>query len=523
MRTNLRCRTVALTRPRGVFGAKRVAIGIAAVVFALAITMAAGSAHAAESENLRIAKALSNAYAEVVERMLPAVVGIETEKVNRSPRTDFEAEIPFGNELFEEFFKRFQPEIDRFRGPRAPREMPRIRGIGSGVIIDAEGHILTNYHVIADTDVIKIEIANLKGRTFEADIVGSDPNSDLAVLRMKDPPENLIFAALGDSDQMNPGNIVLAIGSPRGFKDSVTTGVVSAKGRTLGEVAYESFIQTDAAINPGNSGGPLVNLDGEVIGLNTMIATRTGGSDGIGFAIPINQAKSVIAQLIEKGSVTRGWLGIVMNPEEPEISIAMGHDGTGVVVTDVDPDGPAAKAGLRKGDLVISFDNVAIKDNEHLRYMVAETPPGRGVPMVVLRDNERVTLTVNILPQPEDLFTRGRPATSGQGESREDRETNEAASRLGIAVRNIDSQTRQLYGIEGDIISGVVITKIDPDGPAASKGLEPGVVIIEMNRRPVIDVASFRKILQENGDKEKMLVFVKRGAVARYMMLDLKK
>ncbi|MDR1612354.1 MAG: Do family serine endopeptidase [Planctomycetota bacterium] len=528
MRNNLRFRAAATATGRENFGAPRAIF--AAILVALLFALCAPFARAGDSDDVKVAKALSNAYAEVVDRVAPAVVGIVTTKTERR---DFDNESMFGNEMLERFFRNLPREFDprfRFRDPKQDQER-RTRGFGSGVIIDPEGHILTNNHVIADADKVadKIEVliaGGGKGKTYEAELVGRDPNSDLAVIKLKEPPANLTAAQLGDSDAMKPGNVVLAIGSPMSLTQSVSTGIISAKGRALGQIAYEQFIQTDASINPGNSGGPLVNLDGKVIGLNTIILTKSGGFEGIGFAIPINQAKTVINQLVETGSVVRGWLGIAMNPDDPEISLGMGHDGSGVVVTEAAIDGPAAKAGIRKGDLIISFDNMPITDNDHLRYMVAETAPGRSVPVVILRSGERVTLMVDILPQPEDLFTKGRAADPAgpdrSGENREDRETREAASRLGIEVRELDAQARQLYGIEeSDVATGVVITKIDPEGPAADKGIEPGVTIMEMNQRPVKDVATFRKILQENLDKDKILVYLKRGAVGRYMMLKL--
>ncbi len=500
---------------------RRLALALAAIFF---LTVAlAPRASAADSENIKIAKALSNAYAEVVDKVGPAVVGIETEKIIRRGGDEED-----GADIFDRFFD----QLPRDFGPRLKRRMQpdntpqKSQGIGSGVVIDREGHILTNNHVVADADTIKVEFANEKGKTYKATIVGRDPNSDLAVIKLADHPGNFPYAKLGDSDELKPGNIVIAIGSPLGFKQSVTQGVVSAKGRTLGELAYERFIQTDASINPGNSGGPLVNLDGEVVGLNTMISTSGGrGSIGIGFAIPINQAKSVIAQLIEKGSVTRGWLGIEMNQDDPEIAKELGQaDGTGVMIVNVAPDGPAAKAGIRKGDLIVSFDNIAIKDNEHLRYLVADTAPGRDVPVVVIRDGERVKLNLNIAAQPDDLYARARQGggKSGPGDGIERDGVEEVSSSLGLTVRNIDDATRQKYGISDKVESGVVVTKVDENGEAADKGVRPGAVIMEMDRLPVKDVASFRKIMKDSAGKDKILVNLRLGDVSRYMLFKLK-
>ena len=487
------------------------------------------AAMALDSENVRTAKALSNAYAEVVEHVGPAVVGIETEKVVKRSMGGMGMMPDSPMEFFERFFD-MPPGMNIPRGGRPqPRQVPeeesttRSTGIGSGVVIDDEGHILTNNHVVADADNIKVEFAHEKGKTFKAEIIGRDPNSDLAVIKLTELPSYLPTATLGDSERLKPGNIVLAIGSPLGFKQSVTQGIISAKGRNLGELAYERFIQTDASINPGNSGGPLVNLDGEVVGLNTMISTRGGGggSIGIGFAIPINQAKSIMRQLIEKGSVTRGWLGIVMNPEDADISKELGHDGTGVLVTEVDPAGPAHKAGVRRGDLIVSFDNLAIKDNEHLRYLVADTAPDRTVPLVVIRGGERVDLNLTIEAQPDDLYSASRRLGNGGGSGGGLDESEEVATSLGMSVKDLDNQLRERYKIPDSVTQGVVVTEVDSTGEARNAGILPGTVIIEMGNLPVKDVAGFRKILKDSAGKDKILIFLRYGQVARYMSLKL--
>ena len=510
-RRNMHAMTkVAVLNPLGMTRIVAAVIAIAALTFLLLPS----PAKALDSENIRIAKALSNAYGEIVDAVGPAVVGIETEKTIPRGRSEIDMLERFFDQLPREFGPRLRKRMEPDNEPR------KTTGIGSGIVIDRDGHILTNNHVIDDADTIKVELHNEKGKTYKAEIVGRDPNSDLAVIKLVNPPANLTVARLGDSDALKSGNIVLAIGSPLGFKESVSQGVVSAKGRTLNEIAYERFIQTDAAINPGNSGGPLVNVDGEVIGINTIISTRGGGSIGIGFAIPINQAKPVISQLIEKGAVTRGWLGIEMNPDDADISKEAGHDGTGVFIARVDPKGPAAKAGIRNGDLIISYDNISIKDNEHLRYLVAETEPGRDVPVTVLRDGERVKLSINIEPQPEDLFTSARRRGLG-GPDGSNEEPTEVASSLGITVSNIDDEAREKYGIPETTVDGVVITKVDPESEAADKGIRPGTVIIEMDRLPVTDLTAFRKVLKDT-DKDKVLLYLRYGEASRYMLLKLK-
>ncbi|MCD8352326.1 MAG: Do family serine endopeptidase [Planctomycetaceae bacterium] len=506
-------------------GGRTLRMVFAALVLAVMAAMFASNAFALDSENVRVAKALSNAYAEVVDHVGPAVVGIETEKIVRRSASPRGMDDPM--EFFERFFD-LPPGMsprNRQQRPTPKDETTRSTGIGSGVVIDEEGHILTNNHVVADADNIKVEFASEKGRTFKAEVVGRDPNSDLAVIKLVEKPDYLPVAAMGDSEALKPGNIVIAIGSPLGFKQSVTSGVVSAKGRNLGELAYERFIQTDASINPGNSGGPLVNLDGEVVGLNTMISVRPGssGSIGIGFAIPINQAKTVIRQLIEKGSVTRGWLGIVMNPDDKDISLQLGHDGTGVLITEVDPSGPAHKAGIRRGDLIIQFDNLGIKDNEHLRYLVAETAPGRDVPVTVLRAGERVNLSLTVEAQPDDLYTSARRLGMGGGEGGSGIEgADEVSSSLGLTVRNLDDATRKQYEIADTVRQGVVVTEVDDSGEAKELGIRPGTVIIEMDGQPVKDIPAFRRILKDSAGKEKILVYLRYGEVSRYMSMKLK-
>lgn len=474
---------------------------------------------AGESENIRIAKAMSGAFAEVVEQVGPAVVGIETERIISSKNRDDE-----GSDILDPFFDMLPPQFRRrFSPDNTPQEPQRRPAYGSGVIIDREGHILTNNHVVADADSIKVELAFEPGKPRKAEIVGRDPNSDIAVIKLVDIPENLPFAVLGDSDSVKPGNIIIAIGAPLGFKQSVTMGIVSALGRNLGEFSYERFIQTDAAINRGNSGGPLINLDGEVIGINTMISTSgiSGGSIGIGFAIPMSQGRTVINQLIEKGSVTRGWLGIVMNPEDPEISRELGHDGTGVLITDIDPAGPAAKAGIRKGDLIISFDNIPIKDNEHLRYLVADTTPGRGVPVTVYRAGKKVDLSITIEAQPEDMFTRNRLGGDGDGSSVPGSSNEMESPELKITVQDLNDAIRQKHNIPDSVTGGVVVTKVESGSEAEEKGIRPGTVILEMGHLPIKSVKDFTKQIDENKGNDKILMYLRAGQIAKYVMLKI--
>ncbi len=502
------------------------AMRTAALILAAAMLFALlpSRSPAADTENVRIAKAISNAYAEIVEQVGPAVVGIETEKVISNENFSGDESLDF-ERFFDMLPRGFGgPQLRRPSPDSGPREPRRSRGLGSGVIIDPKGYILTNNHVVADADSIKVELAFEKGKTHKAEIVGRDPNSDIAVIKLVDPPENLPIAKLGDSDAIKPGNIVIAIGAPLGFKQSVTTGIVSAKDRNLNEFYYERFIQTDAAINVGNSGGPLINLDGEVIGINTMISTGGGsGSIGIGFAIPMSQAKSVIKQLIEKGSVTRGFLGIVMNPDDPEVNKAFGTDGSGVLIVNVDPNGPAAKAGMQKNDLIVSFDGADVRNNEHLRYKVADTEPGTTVPVTVIRDGKRVNLNIKIEPQPEDMFSRARQGGKGGQSAPSSGGREEKSDALAMTVQNLSDTLRQRYNIPESVDAGVVVTKVESGSDAEDKRIVPGTVILEVDRKPVANVDEFRTVVDEAKGKDKVLVNVKNGDVARWIMVNLKK
>lgn len=500
----------------------RLVVAIALAV-ALLATIFASRVQAGDSENIRTAKALSNAYAEVVGMVSPAVVGIETEKVIKrasqlSPRL-------YNNEDPLDFFERFFdiPRDSRRQRTPTPRsdesETMRHSSVGTGIVIDQDGHILTNNHVVADADNIKVEFPSENGKSYKAEVVGRDPNSDLAVIKLTEKPAVLPVATLGDSDALQPGNIIIAIGSPLGFKQSVSTGVVSAKGRTLNELPFERFIQTDAAINRGNSGGPMVNLNGEVVGINTLISTSNGGSMGIGFAIPINQAKIVLRQLIEKGSVTRGWLGIMMNQDDRDVSLELGHDGSGVVIAGIDPTGPAAKAGLQKMDVIVSFDGVDIKDNEHLRYLVADTAPDRDVPVVIIRNGERMEISLTLQAQPDDLYTNTSRIRGGGGSEGGQEEVN---SSLGITVRNIDKAAREKYNISDQVTTGVVVTQVDENSEAREAGVRPGMILREMSREQVPDVTTFRRILKESAGKDKILLHLQAGEVGRYLVLNLK-
>lgn len=327
-------------------------------------------------------------FVVLAKKLKPVVVNISTTQVSEG-RGSHEFSSPFGDEdPFNDFWRRF------FGGP-APRGPQRQRSLGSGFIIDGDGSILTNNHVVENAQKIVVKLA-ADDQEYEAKVIGRDPKTDIAVIKIN-AKTNLPAATFGDSDRLEVGEWVVAIGNPFGLDSTVTSGIVSAKGRHIGQGPYDNFIQTDASINPGNSGGPLINLRGEVIGINTAIFSRTGGNMGIGFAIPINLVKEVLPQLRGKGKVTRGFLGVLIQKVTPEIAESLGMDkGNGALVANVTKDGPADKAGVKVGDVIIEFDGKEVKDSSDLPIIVARTPVDRRARMKVLRDKKEITLTVSV-------------------------------------------------------------------------------------------------------------------------------
>jgi len=439
----------------------------------------------------------SQALAALAARVKPAVVTIYTTKIVRmseDPRFD-----PF------HFF--FPDLPRRFRG--APREFRR-PGQGSGVIIRAEGKtgiILTNSHVASGQDELKVKLSD--GREFDAKLRGSDPKTDIAVLEIKG--SNLPTAKLGNSELIQPGEMCMAIGSPFGLEQTVTIGHVSAKGRRgFRRDTYENYIQVDAAINPGNSGGPLINLRGEVIGINTMIVTPSGVFSGVGLSIPINMAKSVMAELLEKGKVTRAWLGIVFSPLPKEAAELLKID-HGVQVNQVVPGDPADKAGIKEGDILLEFDGVKIDDGEKFRELVAKSKVGATVPVKVLRGKKTLNLKVTLTEQPEDLAaTRTRGALNRH---------------LGLTVQDLTPELAEQLGHKGE--KGVVVTQVDPAGPAAEARPTPiaeGDLIQEVAQQPVTSVATFNAALARASRSKSILMLIrKRDGSKHFVVVKLRK
>ena len=437
-------------------------------------------------------RALEDAFTAVADRATPAVVNVSTVPKRGLPGPGEESPERFREFFGEEFYERY------FR--RRPRE--DTRASGSGVIVDPKGYILTNNHVIENAQEINVRLSD--GRKFPAKLVGRDPKTDLAVLKV-DAPRPLPAAELGDSDQLRVGQWAIAIGNPFGLDRTVTVGIISATARTrVGVTQYENFIQTDASINPGNSGGPLLNLDGKVIGVNTAIVAA---GQGIGFSIPINQAKDVMRQLIAGGRVVRGWLGIAIQDVTDELAAHFGvKEREGVLVADVMKGGPAEAAGLRAGDVIVEFNGGPIKEVPELQRRVAAVSPGQAVRLTVIRDGKPVRLSVKIGEMPSD---EPKPVLAeddeGWGLSVEPL-TGEAALRLNLPVP-----------------SGLLVTDVTAGGPADKAGLRRGDVIIEAGMKPVADAPALYRALAQLKPGEQILVYIHRpsgGGKSEYLVME---
>jgi serine protease Do len=440
-------------------------------------------------------------YRDVVKRVLPGVVSIESKMVAKKQLMS-DVRPPLDNKQMPEEFRRFFEQM-----PAIPHtEEPEAMGFGSGFIVDPKGVILTNFHVVDHADQVVVTLAD--GRKFPSKDVKVDAKTDLAIIRI-DAKEPLPFLELGDSTSMEIGDRVLAVGAPFGLAGSVTHGIISAKGRNLNLNQYEDFLQTDAAINPGNSGGPLVSLDGKVIGINAAIKSRSGGFQGVGMAISSNLARNVMDQLLANGVVKRGYLGVqIKDVDNADLAAKLGlKDKQGVVVTQVYDNTPASKAGLKDGDVIVSLNGQAVKDGHTLQTTVASLPLGKPVALNILRDAVAKDLQVTIEEQPDRFGNSRVPAQRARHE--------EAASlnldKVGVEVADLTADMAKEYGFREDA-KGVVITNVERSGLAATAGLRRGMLITKLDRQPVATAAKLKDQLEHASLKEGVLLQVQSPA-----------
>ncbi|HTS19656.1 MAG TPA: DegQ family serine endoprotease [Verrucomicrobiae bacterium] len=461
-------------------------------------------------------RALGGAFSEIADRVGPSVVTVYSGKSVRFQRPDFS--FPFGDgSPFQWFFGNPDEPPQQPRSPREREYRFFQEGTGSGIIVDKQGRILTNYHVVKDVDEIKIALSDK--RIFDGEVVGTDPRTDLAVIKIKgDVPHDLTVAVLGDSDKARVGDWVVAIGAPFGYVQTVTHGIISAKGRDgIGQGDdYEDFIQTDAPINPGNSGGPLVNLQGEVVGINAAIRSTIGQFSGVGFAIPINMAREILPTLLQGGKVTRGFLGLLIQDVD-EDSVQTFHlpDSQGALVKQVNGGTPAAQAGIQPGDVVISYRGKKIEDANHLRNLVASTAPGTKVDLVVLRDGHERSLSATIGQLKTDAGSEPNARQEGQESA------NPSASLLGLTVEPLTPRNAKQYNLDEND-KGVVVTEVDQDSPAARTDLHPGDLITAIERTPVSSVAEFRDAMANATNKRRILLNIKRQGNRHFVILHPK-
>jgi serine protease Do len=418
--------------------------------------------------------------ADVTERVVPSVVSISLTKLSRVQ----------GPQMFPFFF-----------GPPSEQGERREQGMGSGVVVSSDGFVLTNNHVVADAQNIKVVLHDR--REYDAEVVGTDPKSDVAVIRLKNPPTDLKPIALGDSSQLRLGDVVLAIGNPFGVGQTVTMGIVSAKGRAdVGIADYEDFIQTDAAINPGNSGGALVNMEGKLVGINTAILSRSGGYQGIGFAIPTNMATPIMESLKQYGKVTRGWLGVSIQDIDQDLSQTMKLPvQRGVLLADVQAGSPAAKAGLKRGDAIVKVDGRAIESSGQFRNAIAAAGANRKVTLDLYREGKLVSMPAALGEMPQDA-TKGGAIPGAPGTKRDSD---------GLGLSELTPEARRSFGLGDEVPKGVVVTSVAQGSAAARAGLRPGDVLLEVNRKAVTSVQDFEDTYAKAKGNVLLLLY-RRGA-----------
>jgi serine protease Do len=426
-------------------------------------------------------------FAAVADAIKPAVININTQMSRPQGRTPFEEY--FG----EEYFRRFFGDV--------PERIPQ-RSLGSGVIVDPSGIALTNAHVV--DKATEIEVVTLDGGKHRAKVIGVDKKTDLAVLKLDDGKGTFKYARLGDSDRVQVGDWVLAVGSPFGFQATVTAGIISAKARQLDQGPFDDFLQTDAAINPGNSGGPLVNLQGEVIGINTAIYAA---GQGLGFAIPSNMARKIYTELRDKGRVTRGWLGVSIQPLTPELARSFGaKDAKGVLINEVMPDSPAAKAGLKPGDILLEFEGRALDGPADLQRSVGFFVPDRSAKVKIWRDQAEKTVEVKVGQAPDERQAQQQQQRPGGGRTR---------SMLGLEVRPVTPDIARQLNLR--TTEGVIVVRVEDGTPAAEAGVQRGDVVKQLNGQTVRTMADFERLTRDMKEGDPLTVLLQRGAMSLYV------
>ena len=429
-------------------------------------------------------------FASLAKKVGPSVVNVSTTQVRKAAA---DVPSPFDNDdPMSQFWQ-------RFFGGRVPRGPQRQTGLGSGFIIDRNGTILTNYHVVDAAQKIAVTLSD--GKNYDAKVIGKDQKTDIAVIKI-DAGQDLPVVTLGDSDRLEVGEWVMAIGNPFGLDHTVTSGIVSAKGRQIGAGPYDNFIQTDASINPGNSGGPLLNLRGEVVGITTAIFSQSGGNIGIGFAIPTNSIKELLPQLKDKGRVVRGYLGTTVQKITPEIADSLGlkQQQRGALVADVMKGSPAERAGIKTGDVIVEFNQKEVKDSADLPALVARIAPGTTVPLKVVREGKEMSLPIAVGEMKENEV-----AASGQ------------ESDLGMAVQPVTPEIAQSLGL--DRPEGLVISEVRPGSSADEAGLRAGDLITQINRRAVKNLADYNREMARSEKGQSVLLLVRRGQSSVFLAL----
>jgi len=459
---------------------------------------------AQDTGNIDALRQMGRAFSSIVQKTSPAVVGIEADKTYVQQYQDF----PYW--FFDDPFFDNDDTFKKFFGRPRQKQQPKERKFkqtsqGSGFIVSADGYILTNNHLVGEADKVKVKLDDDK--EFDAEVIGTDPESDVALIKIENG-EDLPFLELADSEAVEVGQWVIAIGNPFGLSHTVTAGIISAKGRSgVGLTTYEDFIQTDAAINPGNSGGPLLNLNGKVVGINTAIISKSGGNMGIGLAIPINMAKSIYQQLLDSGKVVRGYLGVALQELTPELAESFGlEDIKGVILTEVLKDSAAKKAGLEYKDVVIEFNAKPVENVRELQNRVAMLSPGTKVKLTVLRQGQKKEFTVKLgeRPKPEGMV---------------EKEKAEAVEALGLTVQDLSEELADRYGYEE--FTGVIVTKVKIGSPAHRKGIEPGILIIEVNDEKINNKKEFNQQMKGLKASDKVLLTVTDGRYRRFVLLQV--